>query len=149
VVTTANGSSAAVNVNLQQYSPGLFMFSSKYPAAVLADGTYLGSAGLLGSSTVTRPGVAGDVIQLFGTGFGPTDPGVPSQQVFNGAAPTASPVSATIGGVPAAIQFAGITGAGLYQVNVVVPSGLTSGDQPLVLNVGGVSTQDSAYVTLQ
>jgi len=29
---------------------------------------------------------------------------------------------------------------GLYQVNIVVPDGLTAGDQDLVLRVGGVAS---------
>ena len=36
----------------------------------------------------------------------------------------------TIGGVPATVNFAGLTpgSVGLYQVNAVVPEGLTPGD---------------------
>lgn len=64
----------------------------------------------------------GEVIILYGTGFGSTDPPVPSGQVFTGAAPTADPVVATIGGVDAKVQFAGISSSGLYQLNVVVPT---------------------------
>ena len=41
-------------------------------SAILPDGTYVGTAGLLGASVTSRPAVAGDVVQLFGTGFGPT-----------------------------------------------------------------------------
>jgi uncharacterized protein (TIGR03437 family) len=50
-----------------------------------------------------------------------------------------APVSLTIGGINAEIQYAG--GApgfrqGLLQVNAVVPAGLESGPQPLVLKIG-------------
>jgi uncharacterized protein (TIGR03437 family) len=50
------------------------------------------------------------------------------------------------------VLFGGITSAGLFQFNVVVPSGLTSGDQPLHATFAGVaaaSTQSNVYVTVQ
>ncbi len=152
VVTNANGTSATAMVNLQQYSPGLFNFSpqsGKYPAAVFPDGNYVGPAGLFGPSVTTRPAKAGETIILFGTGFGPTSPSVASGQVFSGAAATASPVTATLGGIPVTVTFAGLSGAGLYQVNMVVPVNAPSGDQLLVLSAGGVSTQGSLYVDVQ
>jgi uncharacterized protein (TIGR03437 family) len=148
-VTTANGTSDAAMANLQTYSPGLFMATTKYPAAILADGTYLGPPGLLGPTATSRPAAAGDVVQFFGTGFGPTNPGVPAEQVYSGAAATVGTVTATIGGVNAAVQFAGISAAGLYQINVAVPAGLPSGDQPLVIMTGGVSTQSGLFVTMK
>ena len=148
VVTTANGSSDAATVNLQPFSPGLFMFTTKYPAAILADGTYAAAPGTL-ASVVSRAATAGDVVQLFGTGFGATDPAVVSGWVFAGAAETAATVTATIGGVSAPVEFSGITGAGLYQINVRVPAGLPAGDLPLMLTVGGVSIPAASYLTVQ
>jgi uncharacterized protein (TIGR03437 family) len=149
VVKTANGTSAAGSVNLQQISPGVFTLATKYAAAVLPDGSYAVAQGVLGSSVATRGATAGDVVQVFGTGFGPTSPAVTSGVVYSGAAATANAVAASIGGVPAAVQFAGITGAGLYQINVTVPAGVPGGDQPLVLSVGGIPTQDNLYLTIR
>ena len=59
---------------------------------------------------------------LFGVGFGPTLQPVPAGVSFFGATPTATPVAITIAGVPADVMFAGITQAGLYQFNLVVPA---------------------------
>jgi uncharacterized protein (TIGR03437 family) len=50
-------------------------------------------------------------------------------------------VSVTIGGQPAVVQFAGLTPgfAGLYQVNVQIPAGVTpSASVPLVISQDGV-----------
>ncbi len=44
------------------------------------------------------------------------------RRIFPGAAPTTNPVSVTMGGKPATVLFAGLSGAGLYQVNVQVPA---------------------------
>jgi adhesin/invasin len=49
-------------------------------------------------------------------------------------------VTVTIGGKAAQVTFSGLTPgyAGLYQVNAVVPSGITTGDAvPVVLSVAG------------
>ena len=50
-------------------------------------------------------------------------------------------VRSALGGVKADVLFAGMTGAGLYQFNVVVPSGLSAGDKPVqaVLLSGGLT----------
>jgi uncharacterized protein (TIGR03437 family) len=52
-----------------------------------------------------------------------------------------TPVQAQIGGLPAVVHFAGLAPgfAGLYQVNVQVPAGITPGPAvPLVLLQNGV-----------
>jgi len=57
-------------------------------------------------------------------------------------------VGVTIGGQAAPVTFSGLTPgyAGLYQVNAVVPSGITTGDAvPVVLSVAG---QTSPPVTI-
>ena len=56
---------------------------------------------------------------------------------------TTGTVTATIGGVTAPVLFAGLTPtfAGLYQVNIVVPSGLASGVYPIVLTAAGQTSQ--------
>jgi len=59
------------------------------------------------------------------------------------------PVSMTIGGVNAAISFAGtpVGLAGVTQVNFTVPATAPLGSQPLVITVGGVKSQ-TARITI-
>jgi uncharacterized protein (TIGR03437 family) len=97
---------------------------------------------------VTVPAKAGDVILLYGTGFGPTDPTTDFGKTLDGAPPTANPVTATIGSVPATVQFAGLVTSGEYQFNILVPA-VPSGDNLVVLKVGGVTTQPGAYLAVQ
>jgi len=49
----------------------------------------------------------------------------------------------TIGGVSAQVLFSGLTPGtiGLYQVNVVVPSGAATGSLPLVISMNGVNSK--------
>ena len=149
-----NVSNAAAS-QLQKYSPAFFMFdpqSRKYIAAEIArsDGgvDFLGPALLFGSALTTRPVKPGEVMLLYGTGFGPTNPAVPTDQLYTGAAPTTDPVTLTVGGVGAKVQFAGISGNGLYQLNVVVPN-LGDGDHEVIATVGGISSQNNTFVTVK
>ncbi len=137
VVTTAAGPSPPFSVNYAQFAPGLFPASAPYLAAQHADNSYVG--GYPGST----PAKPGEVIILWGTGFGPASPAVPAGKVFTGANPLAN-VSVTIGGQPATVDFAGVVGAGLVQINVHVPLSIGNGDAPVVAMVGGVSTQTTA-----
>jgi uncharacterized protein (TIGR03437 family) len=111
-------------------------------------GTYdlLGPSGQFGFNT--RPARAGDTLELYGVGFGPTNPTVLAGRAYSGAAPTTNIVTVTIGGVPATVLFSGITTTGLYQFNIVVPSA-GAGDQLLRATVNGVQTAAGVYVTVQ
>jgi uncharacterized protein (TIGR03437 family) len=55
----------------------------------------------------------------------------------------------TIGGIAAAVQFAGLVAPGQYQFNVTVPSSLTDGDQLINANAGGQTTQAGTLISIQ
>jgi uncharacterized protein (TIGR03437 family) len=158
VVTNASGS-ASSTVTLAEFGPSFLLLDNKHVAGIIirangsgayGGGTYdiVGPTGTsLGYSTVAAR--AGDTIELFGTGFGPTNPAVPSGQGFSGAAPTTNAVTLYINGVAATPAFAGLSGAGLYQLNLTVPSGVGTGDVSLVATVGGVQTPPTVVISLQ
>jgi uncharacterized protein (TIGR03437 family) len=88
-------------------------------------------------------------VLLYGTGFGPTDPATPTDQlVASPASLPANSVQITLGGVAANVVFAGLTESGLYQFDVTVPS-LPSGDAAVVATIGGVATQTGVSITIQ
>ena len=93
--------------------------------------------------TAANPAQAGDVVVIYCNGLGAVSPPVPEGVGATGLSSTVSPLTATIGGIPATVQFAGLTPGipGLYQVNAVVPAGLPSGTQvPVVLTIAGQSS---------
>jgi uncharacterized protein (TIGR03437 family) len=140
-VTLRNASTSTTSTTmLQTYAPGFFTLQGKYVAAVHVNGVYITSL----------PAKPGEVLVLFGTGFGPTTPSVPAGQVFFGAAPltNASQLHIRIGGVPAEVQFAGIVAAGEYQFNVVVPM-LPDGDQSVLADIGGISSQPGLVIPIK
>jgi len=158
VVTTASGT-ATSTVTLGPFAPAFLLLDSKHVAGIIlrsngsgayGGGTYdiLGPTGnSLGYATVAA--AAGDIIELYAGGLGPTNPPVPAGQAFSGAAPAVDPVTVLINDMGMTPAFAGLVGAGLYQVNLVVPAGLGTGDVPLIATVGGAQTPSGVVISLQ
>jgi uncharacterized protein (TIGR03437 family) len=158
VVTTAGGSATAT-VTLAQSSPSFLLLDGKHVTGIIlrpdGSGAYgagaydiLGPTGKsLGYPTVAAK--AGDTVELFGTGFGPTRPAVAAGHAFSGAAAATSPVSLLVNGVTVTPLFAGLSAAGLDQINLTIPPGLGTGDVPLVAAVGGVQTSSGVVISLQ
>ena len=95
------------------------------------------------------------MVELYVNGLGPVnvcsassticasgDP-APSDQAHL-ATTTTTPV-VTIGGQSAQVQFAGLAPGfvGLYQVNVYVPTGISTGNQPITIAIGGKTSPAS------
>jgi uncharacterized protein (TIGR03437 family) len=159
VVVTTGGGSATASVKLAQFGPSFFLFDSKHIAGVIlrsdgsgayGSGSYdvIGPTGTsLGYKTVAAK--AGDIVELFGTGFGPTNSVVEAGQAFSGTAATTNAVNLLINNVSVIPMWAGLSGAGLDQINLTVPAGLGTGDIPLVATVGGVQTPPYVVISLQ
>ena len=157
VVKTANGSVTS-QVTLAPYAPSLTLLpGGNYVAGVILtpDGTGAyggGSYDLVGPTGAfafkTRPVKVGETVVLYGVGFGPTNPAVSAGKIFNSTAPTTNPVTVTIGGVSAQVQFAGAVSSGVYQLNVVVPV-VGSGAQAIVASAGGSQSPAANLITVQ
>jgi uncharacterized protein (TIGR03437 family) len=98
--------------------------------------------------TPSTPANPGDTVEVFATGLGTAYP-----PVADGAAPPDSPLSYTVNSIQAdvdgnnaTVTFAGLapTLAGLYQINVTIPSTTTAGDHEL-----DISGLDQSGTTLQ
>lgn len=148
-VSNSAGTSTAVSATLQAMLPGLFTLSNYVHAVRPSDGVVVNGTGNSESGyTTVAAAKAGDVLELYGTGFGPTTPSTAPGLVFTGAYPTTNAVTVTIGGVSATVSFAGLVGAGLYQINVEVPAGLSSGDYPVVASVSASKTLLNALLKI-
>jgi uncharacterized protein (TIGR03437 family) len=90
---------------------------------------------------------------IYGTGFGILDPPAADGQSATSAASTATPVTATISGIPAQVVYAGAAPglvAGVAQVNVIVPKGLpTNPSTPILLTAGSASTQTGVTIAIR
>ncbi len=150
VVVTVNGlSSPAFSVNVGASQPGLFAINSQ--------GTGQGSIYNQNSSanTAQNPAKPGDIIVLYGTGEGQTNPAGVNGKIANGVYPKiAQPVSITIDGQAATeILYAGaVPGvvAGVFQINVRVPVAITTaGDKKVLVTIGSGNSQDNLTVAIQ
>jgi uncharacterized protein (TIGR03437 family) len=144
-VTTLQGPSYSATVLKQKLSPAFFTYQSgttTHAAAVHLDGTLVGPAG-----PSSRPAIPGEVIEMYGTGFGPTNPGSPTAQLVSQPAPLTLPATVIIGGVNAPVQWAGLVSSGLYQLNVQIPS-VQVGDQPVQTNVSGFQGATGVFVSV-
>ncbi len=151
-VVNANGASDTVAMVAAARGPYLLAppsFSAagkQYVAGILPDG-FVGPPGLIAGANF-RAARAGDRVVIYGVGFGGVTPNVAAGNIAN--VTTALPnVRFTIGGRPATVEFAGLAGGfvGLYQFNIVVPSGVT-GDAKLEVTVDGVPVPQTLYFTM-
>ena len=147
-LTNSAGSSAAVSVNQTEMLPAFFTFDGGYVAAVKLDGTIVTGSASSGDGTVAAA-TLGEVLELYGTGFGPTDPSVPPGEVTQTAAPLTNDITLSIGSVNAEVLFAGLSGAGLYQFNVTVPASLANGDHEVVASIAGLTSQSNVLLKVQ
>jgi endo-1,4-beta-xylanase len=116
--------------------PGLFTLDSSGRGA----GAILDTADGSSYRVVTKsyPAHRGDYLVLYGTGGG----------IFV----TATNVTVAIGGVDCPVSYAGPAPGlvnGALQVNVVVPPGVASGDQAIVLKVSGAASQMGVTVPIE
>jgi uncharacterized protein (TIGR03437 family) len=129
-------------------APGLFTIGA----------TGVGQAAVLNQNgsvnSASNPATRGSVIQIYATGEGQTSPpGVTGSIIGNDLKRPILPVTVSIGGQNAVVQYAGSPGdavAGLLQVNAAVPLDVTPGlAVPITLSVGGVPSQGEVTIAVQ
>jgi uncharacterized protein (TIGR03437 family) len=150
VVTTGGGSSVPFATNSQLYSPAFFPWPGNQPVATHLDYSIAAKNGTFAGLT-TVPAKPGEVITLWGTGFGPTNPPVPAgQEPTVAAQPTQSTVSVTLGGTAVPLLGAVLSGyAAVYQIAIQIPASMPDGDYPIVATVNGVQSPANFFLTVQ
>ena len=129
-----------VRITVRDVGPGLYQWEQGMIASTHADGSVLGPA---------SPAKPGEVIILYGTGFGPADPPLPNGQLPGAPAVLVNPVTLRMGGVTVRPSFAGLSAAGLYQINAQVPVSAPNGDVPVIATIRGISSPSSAVIFVQ
>jgi minor extracellular serine protease Vpr len=134
--------SNVVTLPLQNYAPAFFEISTNAVAAL--DGNFK-------TISPSNPAVRGQSIALFANGLGPVSNTPPSGDPASATTLSSTqPPTVTIGGVAAPVSFSGLAPgfAGLYQINVTVPSTIGAGQQPVVVSIGG-QTSKASGITVQ
>jgi uncharacterized protein (TIGR03437 family) len=152
IVQNGTAASQPETVMVSAAQPGVFAQNS----SGTGPGSILGQkpGGIPALNTAANPASAGDALLIFCTGLGTVSPSVPA-----GAAASTSalsyidnPVTVTVGGKDAQVLFAGLAPGwvALYQVNVLVPAGVTAGPSvPLVVTAAGAATSTPVTVAIQ
>jgi uncharacterized protein (TIGR03437 family) len=147
LVQRDNQFSLPISVDVGPANPAVFL----YPLP--GDPPNQGAVENAVTYAVAQPGspvTAGDVVAIFSTGLGAVNQTVPDGRASPSSplALTVGTTTVTIGGQPAQVTFSGLSPGfvGLYQIDAVVPAGVTPGNQvPLVVSVAG---QTSPAVTI-
>jgi uncharacterized protein (TIGR03437 family) len=141
--------SEPVEVAIGATAPGLFTmdFSGKGQGAILNEDNVTRNS----ASAPARPG---SVVVLWGTGEGITDPpGVDGRPAVDVLPKPLGPVSVEIGGLPAAVEYAGAAPGnipGLLQINARISQDVTPGDRvPLRVKVGNRTSQEGVTVAVR
>jgi trimeric autotransporter adhesin len=107
-------------------------------------------------NTAATPALQGSYISVYATGGGQTNPASFDGEVSPSTSLLpllAQPfVTATIGGRPAGILFAGAAPGyvtGVVQFNIQIPIGISGGALPIVVSINGVPSQTNATVAVQ
>jgi len=147
VVTRATGGQNLVSqpfaINVVPYAPQLFQYVVN--GVVLAPSCFNAANNQLSD---TNPAAPGDTVRCLGTGFGASNPVVPTGTI----PPTPLPalvgtVTVTLAGKNATVASATLQGpvVGEDQVIFVVPPGAPGGNQTIFASVGGVNTRNYPF----
>jgi uncharacterized protein (TIGR03437 family) len=151
-VTTPSGASSTYTVNASLFGPAFFLWPSQQVVATRQDFSFAARNGTFaGAQTVAAK--PGEVIILWGTGFGPTAPAaptgvqIPSDRTYSTTTlpvVTVNHVAATVYGAALAPGF-----AGLCQVAIQVPATLTDGDWAVTATIEGVSSAPGTILAVR
>jgi uncharacterized protein (TIGR03437 family) len=151
-VTDSLGTSVAFSSTSATFGPAFFLWPGGYAVATYTDFSLAVKNGTFAGVT-TAAAKPGDVLILWGTGFGPTSPSAPVGKVVpsNTTYSTKDPVTVKVGGTSAKVYGAALAPgfAALYQVAIQVPTTLANGDYPVVATVGGVSSPSTTLLTVE
>lgn len=142
-VINNEATSAAISVPVLAAQPGII----NYNAAGGNFGVILHSNFQLADSA--HQAVPGETVLIYCTGLGAVSSAPADGAAAKGQSTVVTP-KVTMDGINAPVSFSGLAPGfvGLYQVNALVPSGLASGNRPVVMNMGG-SLSNSVLLPVQ
>ena len=148
VAVYQGNSSPAFTANVAASAPSLFTADQTGAGLALALNTIDGKP-----NSALNPVKIGDIVTLYATGEGQTAPGgVDGKLGGSTATHPVLPVSVTVGGISADVQYAGGAPgqiAGLMQINVQIPAGVAPGGYvPVILQVGDGASSPGVWIAV-
>ncbi len=130
-VVNDQGNRATAAVNVATLNPSIFLVDAAGTGAVIFGAGPLAGR-LVNADNPARPG---DILLVYAGGLGAVRPPLVTGALVDQIATTVVNTGARIGGIDVRVEFSGYApgGPGAYQINLVVPQGLTPGTHPLLL----------------
>ncbi len=152
VVTNSMGASTAFPTTVSATSPAFLLWPNNQAVATLfPDYSLIAANGTFPGATTT-PAKPGDVVILWGTGLGPTNPAVPEgeETPSTGSYSTSTLPTVTLNKVPVKVYSAALAGGdgGLYQIAIQVPSSMGNGEFPVQATIGGVTSPSNVVLAV-
>jgi uncharacterized protein (TIGR03437 family) len=156
VVTHGGLASDPVMLAIQPTAAGLLAPASfnvngkQYAAAVhQSTGAYVSNGSI--PNVAAAPAVPGETLSFYGIGLGPVTFGTVAGLVARGTIGVKATVQFLFGDATAQVLYAGLAPGlvGVYQLNVVVPSGVAGGDVPLTVQVNGSPIPQTLFIPMQ
>jgi len=158
-VSNCAGTSAPFTMQKNAVAPGMLAPGSfkiggqQYLVALFANDlaqgteTFVGNTGLIAGANF-RPAKPGDVIVMYGVGFGGVTPAI-APGVIAGTSTSLANLSVEFGQTPATLGYAGLYPGyvGLYEFYVTVPN-VPNGDVQINIGVGGVAAAQTVYLAV-
>jgi uncharacterized protein (TIGR03437 family) len=145
--------SDVATVSIRNHSPAFFTFANRTSVAAVhnSDGVNVGSPTAVQGA---RPAQPGDLIQLYATGLGFTDPVWQAGEMPTRPTRLMDQLTVTMGGTALAASDVLYAGAvpdaisGLFQINIRVPQTAGNGEVPITLSIGGVNSPAGTTITV-
>ena len=149
VIVTTSAGTATTTATMAAVMPGIFTYSNYVLAVRFSDSAIInGTGATIPGYTTSASARPGDVLSIYATGLGATTPAVAPGLVFSGYDANTTFPTVTIGGITAQVSASGLTGAGLYQINLTVPASLVAGTYPVIINQSGVNSASTAVLNI-
>lgn len=158
VLSTATGIAGPFTVTVNTVQPGLlapakFSVNGKqYVVAQFSDGTFVLPANSI-PGVPSRPAHPGEIITIYGVGFGTVSPTIPAGQIVQSGNTLTGSLQFLFGQTPAALPllYAGLApgAVGEYQFNITVPAVPASDLVPLTFTLNGAAGTQTLYTAVQ
>jgi uncharacterized protein (TIGR03437 family) len=160
VVTTGCGTPSAkqtmpASVRVALAAPEFFYFAhnvnGRNPVAAIhaVQFRYIGPSSL---GSAFAPAHPGDLVTIFGSGFGPTNPPIHPGAIADGAAQATGAVTVRLGstvlGAGDILYVGTAPGLLISQLNIRIPSETPPGNQPLQIVIGGIASPPEAFLPI-
>ena len=144
LVVRGNLSGGSTMIKVRQAAPGLFSFLTHADYQLVGRGDPEGST----------PAHPGEMVLIFGTGFGSTVPGVFAGELPDFAARIVLPAKVWLDAAmvpPRLVHYVGQSPgfAGLYQINLELPADLPPADPEVRIEIDGIPSQPGVRIAVE